>query len=194
MTDLYLVRHGETEWSRTGQHTSITDLPLTDKGRNEAKGLDGWLNADDFGLILASPRTRAQETAKLAGFGNFEVDEDLAEWFYGDYEGMTAQQVHESNPDWQIWTHGVPGGETAEEVCERVGRVAQRVRESGVDKAIVFAHGHALRALTTVWLELPITLGASFPLNTGSLSVLGHYHDRPAVLHWNLARGGSWAS
>lgn len=188
MTDLYLVRHGETKWSRSGQHTSITDLPLTDYGREEAKALDGWLDADDFGLVLASPRRRAQETAGLAGFHNFDVDDDLAEWFYGDYEGITSEQVHKTVPDWQIWTHGVPGGETADQVRERVGRVVKRVQESGVEKAIVFAHGHSLRALTTVWLELPITLGASFPLNTASLSVLGRYHDRPAVLHWNLTR------
>ena len=189
MTNLYLVRHGETEWSRTGQHTSITDLPLTDNGREEAKALNGWLDPKDFGLVLASPRQRAQETARLAGFHDFEVDEDLAEWFYGDYEGITSKEVQKTVPDWQIWTHGVPNGETAEEVRERVERVVKRVRESGEDKAIVFAHGHSLRALTTAWLELPTELGQSFPLNTASLSVLGRYHDRPAVLRWNLSRG-----
>lgn len=189
MTVLYLVRHGETEWSRSGQHTSVTDLPLTDNGREEAIALDGWLDPKDFGLILASPRQRAQETARLAGFPDFEIDEDLAEWNYGDYEGITAKEIQKTVPDWQIWTHGVPNGETADQVRQRVGRVVQRVKKSGVEKAIVFAHGHALRALTTVWLELPTELGASFPLNTGSLSVLGSYHDRPAVLRWNLARG-----
>lgn len=189
MTKLYLVRHGETEWSRSGQHTSVTDLPLTETGREEAKSLNGWLDPQDFGLVLASPRQRAQETARLAGFNDFDVDEDLAEWFYGDYEGITSEEVQKTVPNWQIWTHGVPNGETAEEVRTRVGRVVKKVQESGVDKAIVFAHGHSLRALTTVWLELPMTLGQSFPLNTASLSVLGRYHDRPAVLRWNLSRG-----
>jgi broad specificity phosphatase PhoE len=124
MTQLYIVRHGETEWSRSGQHTSVTDLPLTEKGEQQARALVGHLDPADFQLVLSSPRRRAAHTAELAGFtGDHapQLDEDLAEWAYGDYEGRTSDEIQESDPDWTIWTHPTPGGETAEQVSERTG-------------------------------------------------------------------------
>jgi broad specificity phosphatase PhoE len=188
MTQLYLVRHGETEWSRSGRHTSITDLPLTEKGEQQASGLRNHLEPADFQLVLSSPRRRALHTAELAGFTGVhgpEVDEDLTEWFYGDYEGRTSDEIQEADPDWTIWTHPVPGGETAEQVRARLDRVVAKVRHSGVDRAICFGHGHALRALTVRWLELDLTLGARFPLDTGTVSVLGEAKGIPALERWN---------
>lgn len=188
MTELYLVRHGETKWSRSGQHTSVTDLPLTPVGEGQARALNGHLDPADFQLILTSPRRRARDTAELAGFtGAYqpEVDEDLVEWFYGDYEGLTSDQISESVPGWQIWTDPVPGGETAEEVRARLDRVVARVRSSGVERALCFGHGHALRALTMCWLDFDLGLGAQFPLDTSTVSVLGTEKGQPALQKWN---------
>jgi broad specificity phosphatase PhoE len=188
MTRLFIVRHGETEWSRSGRHTSVTDLPLTEKGEAQARALLGHLVPEDFQLILSSPRRRALHTAELAGFtGASEpiVDEDLAEWRYGDYEGKTSDEIDESVPDWTIWTHPVPGGETADQVSARLDRVVKRVRDSGVEQAICFAHGHALRALTMRWLEFDLQLGGRFPLDTGTVSVLGEAKGIPALERWN---------
>jgi len=187
-TRLFLVRHGETEWSRSGRHTSITDLPLTETGRQLASALKGHLSPQDFQLILASPRRRACETAELAGFvGQYEpkIDNDLAEWFYGDYEGKTSKEIWETVPGWTIWNGAVPGGETAAQVASRLDRVVARVRESGVDQAICFGHGHALRALTMRWLGFDLTLGVHFPLDTGTVSVLGEDREQPALERWN---------
>ena len=188
MTRLYVIRHGETEWSRSGQHTSITDLPLTERGEQQARALHGHLNPADFQLILSSPRRRALHTAELAGFtGDYEpqIDEGLVEWFYGDYEGRTSPDINRDDPDWTIWTHPTPGGETAAEVRARLDGVVDRVRDSGAEQAIVFAHGHSLRALTVRWLELDLTLGARFPLDTGTVSVLGEAKGVPALERWN---------
>lgn len=188
MTRLFLVRHGETEWSRSGQHTSVTDLPLTERGVEQARALHGHLNPADFGLVLSSPRRRALHTAELAGFtGEHEpqIEEGLVEWFYGEYEGRTSADINTTDPDWTIWTHPTPGGETAADVRARLDRVVDRVRASGVDQAIVFAHGHSLRALTVRWLELDLTLGARFPLDTGTVSVLGEAKGLPALERWN---------
>jgi broad specificity phosphatase PhoE len=190
VTALYVVRHGETEWSKSGQHTSVTDLPLTEKGEEQARALNGHLVPADFQLILSSPRRRALHTAELAGFtGRYEpeVDEDLAEWFYGEYEGLTSEQIQQDNPEWTIWTHPVPGGESATEVRARFDRVIERIRDSGADRAICFAHGHALRALTVRWLQLDLTLGARFPLDTGTVSVLGEAKGIPALERWNAS-------
>jgi broad specificity phosphatase PhoE len=187
-TLLFLVRHGETEWSRSGQHTSITDLPLTENGRRLARALKGHLSTQDFQLILSSPRRRACETAELAGFiGSYEpqIDNDLAEWFYGDYEGKTSREIWEKVPGWTIWNGEVPGGETAEQVADRLDRLVARVRESGVKQAICFGHGHALRALTMRWLGFDLSLGVHFPLDTGTVSVLGEDRGEPALERWN---------
>jgi broad specificity phosphatase PhoE len=187
-TRLFLVRHGETEWSRSGQHTSITDLPLTENGKKLASAIKGHLSPQDFQLIFSSPRRRARETAELAGFvGPYEpqTDNDLAEWFYGDYEGKTSPEIWKTVPGWTIWNGEVPGGETAAEVATRLDRVVARIRGSGVDQAICFGHGHALRALTMRWLGFDLKLGVHFPLDTGTVSVLGEDRGAPALDRWN---------
>jgi broad specificity phosphatase PhoE len=188
MTELYLVRHGETEWSRDGRHTSVTDLPLTEVGEQQARRLLGQLRPADFQLILSSPRRRARETGELAGFsGPYEpqVTEDLVEWYYGDYEGKTSAEINESVPGWTIWTHPVPNGETAAQVADRLDRVVARVRESGVERAICLGHGHALRALTMRWLGFDLGLGGHFPLDTSTVSVLGEEKGLPSLERWN---------
>lgn len=188
MAELYLVRHGETIWSASGRHTSVTDLGLTENGMRQAESLRGLLDPTAFGLILSSPRQRARRTAELAGFSGAyqpEICEDLAEWFYGDYEGLTSAQIHESNPGWTIFTHPTPGGETHGQVTERLDRVIDRIRDSGVERVICFSHGHALRALAVRWLGLDLMWGAHFPLDTGTLSILGEEKGSPAMLRWN---------
>jgi probable phosphoglycerate mutase len=188
MTELYLVRHGQTEWSANGRHTSVTDLPLTEHGEEQARALVGHLDPADFALVLSSPRRRARHTAELAGFtGGHEpqLDEDLAEWAYGDYEGLTSPEIAEQVPGWTIWTHPVPGGESAEEVSARLDRVVARVRDSGVERALCFGHGHALRALTMRWLGFDLRLGLHFPLDTSTVSVLGEEKGEPALERWN---------
>ena len=187
-TELYLVRHGETEWSRSGQHTSVTDLPLTERGEQQARALRGHVDPADFGLILSSPRRRARDTATLAGFTEAyapRVDEDLVEWAYGDYEGLTSEQIHETVPGWTIWTGAVPRGESADQVSARLDRVVDLVQASGVERAICFGHGHALRALMLRWLEFDVGLGVHFPMDTSTLSILGWEKGQPALERWN---------
>jgi len=188
MTELYLVRHGQTEWSANGRHTSVTDLPLTEHGEQQALALRGHLDPADFDLVLSSPRLRARHTAELAGFTGAhepQLDEDLAEWSYGDYEGLTSPEIAEDVPGWTIWSHPVPGGESAEAVATRLDRVVARVRDSGVDRALCFGHGHALRALAMRWLRFDLTLGVHFPLDTSTVSVLGEEKGEPALERWN---------
>ncbi|MFV0407394.1 MAG: histidine phosphatase family protein [Propioniciclava sp.] len=186
MTILYLVRHGQTEWSRSGQHTSYTDLDLTATGVEQATGLRARLNPEEFGLVLSSPRLRARRTAELAGFDSTEITEDLAEWNYGDFEGLTSATIRtEHHPGWRLWFNGCPGGETAEHVRARLTRVVQRVRESGVEKAICFGHGHASRVLALCWLDFPMIFGQCFPLEVASIAVLGKEKESWAVLRWN---------
>jgi probable phosphoglycerate mutase len=189
MTSLYLVRHGETEWSRSGQHTSATDRPLTEHGCEQARDLLGRLDPAAFGLVLSSPRQRARVTAELAGFtGRYEpvLDEDLAEWNYGAYEGLTRAQIREQVPDWLIWTHGGgPGGETIEQVRVRFRRLIDRIESAGADPVICFAHGHALRALMTVWLGLDIAVGAHFELDTATVSILIDDDAGRSIQRWN---------
>jgi broad specificity phosphatase PhoE len=188
VTELYIVRHGETEWSADGRHTSVTDLELTENGVRQAESLRGHLDPTSFELILSSPRQRALRTAELAGFvgdAGPTVTDDLVEWFYGDYEGITSAQIHETDPGWTIFTHPTPGGETHGQVTERLDRVIERIRESGVERAICFGHGHALRALTVRWMGLDLMWGAHFPLDTGTISVLGEEKGVPALERWN---------
>jgi broad specificity phosphatase PhoE len=191
MTSLFLVRHGETEWSRSGQHTSYTDLPLTENGREEARKLLGNVDPGRFELILSSPRRRARETAELAGFtGAYEpeIDDGLVEWNYGDYEGQTRAEIQREVPDWTIWTHGGgPGGETADDIRARLRRLIDRVESSGADPVICFAHGHSLRAMMTVWLGLDITFGANFELDTATLSVLIDNDYGRSIQRWNAS-------
>jgi broad specificity phosphatase PhoE len=182
--EVWLVRHGETEWSRDGRHTSTTDLPLTDEGRRVAEGLRDRLDDDPFALVLTSPRQRARETARLAGHGDALVDDDLAEWDYGDLEGLTTPQIRESHRDWTIWDGAVPGGETAEQVSGRLDRVVACCRAAD-GRVLLFGHGHSLRALAARWLDLPVADGRHLRLDTATVSVLGWERDTPVVLRWN---------
>lgn len=182
--EIWVVRHGETEWSRSGRHTSTTDLPLTEEGERVARSLRSRLADVHFDLVLTSPLQRARVTAELTGFGDAEVDADLVEWGYGDYEGRTSAEIREETPGWTVWTHDSPGGETADQVAERLDRVVDRLR--GVpERALVFGHGHALRALTARWLGLWVTEGRLFRLDTATLSTLGYERETPVILAWN---------
>jgi broad specificity phosphatase PhoE len=181
---LWLVRHGETEWSRDGKHTSRTDLELTPEGERVARELGPRLAQEDFDLVLTSPRLRARHTAELAGVPDAEVEPDLVEWDYGDYEGLTTPQIRETVPGWTVWSHPVPGGETPAQVSDRLDRVVRRVAAVAGD-VLVFGHGHALRGLAARWLELDVTEGRHFVLGTATVSTLGWERGSPAVLRWN---------
>ncbi|GAA2145974.1 acid phosphatase [Nocardioides koreensis] len=182
--EVWLVRHGETEWSRSGRHTSTTDLPLLPDGERVARGLRDRLCDREFALVLTSPRERARRTADLAGFADAEVDADLVEWTYGEYEGVTTEEIRRTVPGWTVWSAPCPGGESAEEVSARLDRVVARARGAG-GPVLVFGHGHALRVLTARWLDLPATDGRLFRLDTATVSVLGHERESPVVLRWN---------
>ena len=182
--EVWLVRHGETEWSRDHRHTSYTDLPLTDVGTKVAAQMRERLAGEEFGRVLTSPRERARRTAELAGFGGAEVDEDLVEWHYGDYEGITTAEIRESMPGWSVWTHDTPGGEPAGQLAERLDRVVHRLAGTG-GRALVFGHGHALRALTARWLGLEVGAGRLFRLDTATISVLGYERETRVILRWN---------
>jgi broad specificity phosphatase PhoE len=182
-SELWLVRHGETEWSRDARHTSTTELSLLPEGEEAARRLGARL-ALSFDLVLASPRLRARRTAELAGFGDAIVDADLAEWDYGAYEGLTTLEIRDLLPDWTVWTHGAPGGESPEQVAGRLDRVIGRVRGNG-GRVLCFGHGHSLRALAARWIGEPVTLGRNLALDTASLSVLGYDRDMPVIVHWN---------
>jgi probable phosphoglycerate mutase len=182
--EVWLVRHGETEWSRDGRHTSTTDLPLTPAGEKVAAELRDRLDGEGFGLVLTSPRARARETARLTGHPEARVDDDLAEWDYGDLEGQTSEEIRETCPGWTIWSGPVPGGETADQVSARLDRVVERCREAD-GRVLLFGHGHALRGLAARWLDLPVTDGRHLRLDTATLSVLGFERETPVVLRWN---------
>jgi probable phosphoglycerate mutase len=184
MNELWLVRHGRTEWSAAGKHTSRTDVPLLPEGEEVARSLGPRLVDVGFVQVLTSPRLRARRTAELAGFPEAILDEDLVEWDYGEYEGITTAEIRERVPGWTIWSHPVPGGETPEQVQERLDRVVRRARE--VDgPTLVFGHGHALRALAARWLDLPVAEGRHLRLDTATVSVLGWERETPVVLRWN---------
>jgi broad specificity phosphatase PhoE len=183
-SELWLVRHGETEWSRDGRHTSVTELPLTDRGVADAAALASRLAGTTFDLVLSSPRQRALRTAELAGFGDPVVDEDLAEWAYGDYEGITTTEIRQSVPNWSIWTHGAPGGESVGQIAVRLDRVVSRVRAHG-GRCLCFGHGHSLRVLAARWIDQSAGEGRFFALDTGTLSVLGYERESPVVARWN---------
>ena len=185
MSHLFVIRHGETAWSLSGQHTGTTDIPLTENGRRLALRLRPVLDKESFALVLVSPRQRARETCELAGLGKAAVVEpDLAEWNYGEYEGRTTAEIQETAPGWEIFRDGCPGGEAPAQVGARVDRVIARGR--AIDgNVVLFAHGHVLRVLVARWIGLPAGGGQHFMLNTGTLSVLGNYRGIPAVRIWN---------
>jgi probable phosphoglycerate mutase len=182
--EVWLIRHGETEWSRDGRHTSTTDLPLTRDGEAVARQLHDRLDDDDFSLVLTSPRSRARETARLAGHPEAEVDPDLAEWDYGDLEGRTTPEIRRTWPDWTIWSGPVPGGESAAEVTARLDRVVARCR-AAEGRVLLFGHGHCLRGLAARWLGLPVSDGRHLRLDTATVSVLGWERETPVVQRWN---------
>jgi broad specificity phosphatase PhoE len=184
-TEMILVRHGATEWSERGRHTSRTDLPLTPEGRAEAERLRDRLAQFDLALVLTSPRQRARETAELAGVGGrAEVDDALQEWDYGSYEGVTTAEIRATIPGWTVWTGPCPGGEDAEAVGARADAVLSRV--ATVEGAVgIFSHGHFLRVLVARWLSLPPIDGRLFALATGTFSVLGYEREQPVVLRLN---------
>jgi probable phosphoglycerate mutase len=181
---VFAIRHGETAWSLSGRHTGTTDIPLTDNGRRLAERIRPVLAKEDFKLVLCSPMQRARETCELAGLGDTAVvDSDLSEWNYGQYEGLTPKQIHQSAPGWLIFRDGCPGGEAPEQVDARVDRVIARAASEG-DVAL-FAHGHVLRVLAARWIGLPAGGGQHFLLDTGTLCVLSYYRDIPTVKVWN---------
>jgi len=182
---VFAIRHGETAWSLSGQHTGTTDIPLTDNGRRLAARMRPVLAKEVFALVLTSPLQRARETCELAGLGGKAIiDPDLVEWNYGKYEGLTPKQIHETAPGWLIFRDGCPGGEAPEEVGARADQVIARARAGEGDVAL-FAHGHVLRVLVARWLGLPAGAGQHFLLDTGTVNVLGYYRGIPAVKIWN---------
>ena len=189
MGEIVLVRHGETTWSATGQHTSVTDLDVTERGAAQARGLAPLLAGRKFAAVWSSPRQRAVRTAALAGMEVSQVKADLAEWAYGDYEGLTLEQVRERDPDWTIWTRGGHGrgGESAESVEERLDRVIDEASALlGHGDVAFVAHGHCLRAAAARWLARPARDGREFTIETASIGALGFEHGRRAVTLWNL--------
>jgi broad specificity phosphatase PhoE len=182
---VWLFRHGETEWSKSGQHTGRTDLPLNDEGRERAEALGRHLAGRPFALVLSSPLSRALDTCRLAGYGDqVQLTDDLLEWDYGAYEGRRTVDIRKERPGWLLWKDGVPGGETAEQVGARARRVIERAAAADGDVAL-FSHGHILRVLGACWLGLPPVSGQLFALGTAAQSVLGYEHDYRVIDVWN---------
>jgi broad specificity phosphatase PhoE len=183
--EIVLVRHAETEWSLSGQHTGRTDIPLTDHGRQAAAALRERLSARRFELVLVSPSVRARETCELCGLdAEAQLRTDLLEWDYGDYEGLTTRQIQEQRPDWVLWRDGCPGGESAADVGARADRmIAELLAAEGC--VAVFSHGHMLRVLGARWIGLAAQDGSRLGLSTGSVCVLGYEHDEPVIGRWN---------
>jgi broad specificity phosphatase PhoE len=181
---LFIVRHGETEWSLSGQHTSHTDLPLTEAGRAAAAALRERLDGEHFELVLCSPLRRARETCELAGFGDAaEPCPDLVEWDYGRYEGLTTPEIKTQDPDWNLWRDGCPEGESPAEVRARVDRVLARFAEVE-GTGLCFAHGHVLRVLTARWLEMEVSAGARFKLTAAGVGILGYERETSVLERW----------
>jgi probable phosphoglycerate mutase len=194
MSEIWLVRHGETEWTRSGAHTGRTDIPLTETGRAQAEAIGKCLHRRRFALVLTSPLTRARETCRLAGFGEVaQVDPDLQEWNYGEYEGRTTAQIREQRPEWWLWRDGVPGGETLAQVAARAARVIEKTAPAlGGDGApqgdvLLFAHAHLLRILAACWVGLEAEAGARLVLGTAAMGILGYERETRAITRWNLS-------
>ncbi|MEK6228223.1 MAG: histidine phosphatase family protein [Actinomycetota bacterium] len=183
--EILLARHGETDWSASGRHTGHTDVPITDDGREQARALGRRLAGPSFELVLSSPLQRARETCELAGLGEHALLRDeLMEWDYGAYEGLTTPQIREREPGWTVWTHPIIDGETVEQLGVRADRVISELAGTSGD-CVVFAHGHVLRVLGARWLGLPAADGALLALNTATLSVLGYERERRVIRLWN---------
>lgn len=185
MTQLWLIRHGQTEWSASGRHTSRTDVRLTEEGERDAESLRARLAERPFDMVLTSPLSRARETCRIVGYSECAIlDERLAEWDYGAYEGRTTAEIRSERAAWNQWIDGVPGGETLAQVATRVGAVIERANAARGDVAL-FGHAHSLQVLAACWLELPPAFGRLFPLATSSLSVLGYHREQRVIWHWN---------
>jgi len=182
---LWLIRHGETDWSASGAHTSYSDIPLTPRGEKSAAAIGSWLAGKPFSLILVSPRQRALETCRIAGYGSVGlVDEDLSEWNYGEFEGRTTAEIRTKRPGWSIWGEGPADGETVEDVGARATRVIERARTAGGCVGL-FSHAHFLRILAATWLGLPPSAGSLFALGTSSVSVLAFERETRVIQMWN---------
>jgi probable phosphoglycerate mutase len=183
---VHLIRHGETEWSLSGQHTGVTDIALTEKGRKVAEMWKPILSQETFALVLTSPLRRARETCELAGLSDrAQIEPDLTEWNYGEYEGLTPQQIHDRRPDWMIFKDGTPGGESPEQVATRIDRVIEKARAAQGHVAL-FSHGHLLRAFAARWMGLRVCDGQRFLLDTATLCVMSYYRGVPAIKRWNV--------
>jgi probable phosphoglycerate mutase len=185
--ETWLIRHGETAWSKSGQHTGVTDLPMTTSGEADAAALRGLLAGTSFDLVLCSPRQRARRTAELAGFTQVHIEPDLAEWNYGDYEGRTRVEILDERPDWSIWADGAPNGETPEQIRTRVDRVIATCRAAD-GRVLLFSHGHLLRTLAARWITQPVTVGAHLPLDTAKICVLSYDRGVPTLDRWNATQ------
>lgn len=184
--ELWLIRHGETAWSRSGAHTGSTDLPLTPEGEKKARDLGVRLAGHSFGLVLTSPMQRARRTCELAGLGaQARIEPRLMEWNYGEYEGLSTADIRRKRPGWSLFRDGVPGGETLQQVAVRAKEVIERALGADGDVAL-FAHGHVLRILATQWLGLPPDDARLIALSTASISTLGHEHETRVIVRWNL--------
>ena len=182
---IVLVRHGETEWSKNGKHTSFSDIPLTLEGERQAASLKKELSDWDFKLVLCSPRARAKRTCELAGLlERAEITDDLTEWNYGDYEGITTKEIRKTDPTWTVFTSPTPGGETPDQVAERCDRVIARAKAIN-DDVVLFAHSHVLRVLIARWLELSPVEGRHFVLQTGTLNILSYEHESTVLISLN---------
>ena len=189
-TQLWLIRHGETEWSLSGAHTGRTDIPLTEHGRQRAEELRKFLKPTSFTAVYTSPMQRAQETCRLAGLGSFaEIDDNLQEWNYGIYEGQTTKQIRIQQPNWSVWKDPIIDGETVQQVGERADKVIARTLEAGEKhkgaNIALFAHAHILRILAARWITLAADGGRLLALGTGSVSVLGWERETRVIAHWN---------
>ena len=182
---LVVIRHGATEWSRSGQHTGHTDIPLLPEGEAQARATAALIAGQEFALVLTSPLQRARHTCELVGLGTqAQIEPNLIEWVYGEYEGITSAQIHGTVPGWTVWTDAIPGGESIEQVAARADAVIERVLAADGDCAVV-AHGHILRMVTARWCQLDPIEGRRFVLDPATLSVLGWEHEARAILQWN---------
>lgn len=187
--EIWLIRHGETEWSATGKHTGRTDVPLTERGRHQARALGRRVRSHRFALVLSSPLSRALETCRLSGASaDPELTDELLEWDYGEVEGRKTKDIRAEigNPKWTIWDDGTPGGETPKEIAERVRPVIERAADETLDGDVaLFAHGHVLRILAATWAGLPAKAGQVLALTTASISILGYEHETRVISGWD---------
>ncbi len=186
---MWLVRHGQTPWSRDGRHTGRTDIELTGEGEEQAAALAPLAGRLDPDLVLCSPRCRARRTAELAGLASYEVTDDLQEWDYGDFEGRTTSDIRRDVPDWTIWEGPWPGGESASDVAARADRLIARVRDSGARRVVLVGHGHFSRVTAARWVGADVTVGQWLMLDTATWSELGWDRGTPVISHWNVAVG-----